>query len=329
MKIFVTGITGFIGSNLVKDLLAEGHQVNALVRSSTEPREFSSPNLHLFRGNLENKEALFKGMEGCDKVFHLAAFAKPWSEDPGIFYKINVEGSVNVFEVARESGVGKVVFTSSAATISPSTGLIPADETTPRTIPFYNEYESSKSEAEKIAADFSKNGLPVVIVNPSRVFGPGPLNASNSVTKMINGYCTGKWRIIPGNGKKVGNYVFIKDVVRGHKLASEKGRAGERYILGGQNLSFSDFFSILGKLHDKRRKMINLPVFAMNAAAKFLEFQNKISGIPPVITAQWVTKYLHDWCLSSSKAEQELGYSITPFEIGVRKTMDWLTDSKK
>jgi farnesol dehydrogenase len=327
MKIFVTGITGFIGSNLVKELLAEGHQVNALVRNPHDLHKFPGPNLQLYSGDLENKKALRKGMEGCDKVFHLAAFAKPWSKDMGIFYKINVEGSVNVFEAARESGVGKVVFTSSAATISPSMGLIPSDEATPRKIPFYNEYESSKSEAEKIAVDFSNNGLPVVIVNPSRVYGPGPLNASNSVTKMINGYCTGKWRIIPGDGKKIGNYVFIDDVVRGHKLAAEKGRAGERYILGGQNLSFEIFFSILGKLHGKRRKMIYLPLFLMKTAARFLEFQNVITGIPPVITAQWVTKYLNDWCLSSAKAEQELGYLITPFDKGARKTMDWLSGS--
>ena len=328
MKYFITGITGFIGSNLARYLLADGHQVNAIVRNEQDTKEFNFPNLQLFKGDLHDKRTLREGMEGCTRVFHLAAFAKPWAKDSNIFYKINVEGSVNVFESAKESGVERVVFTSSAATMSPSNGKTPSNETTPRVIPFFNEYESTKSEAELIAIDFSAKGLPVVIVNPSRVYGPGPINASNSITKMIRGYCNGRWRIIPGDGKKIGNYVFIDDVVNGHILAAEKGRPGERYLLGGENLSFDDFFSTLEKVSGLHRKMVDLPLFVMQAAAKVMEWQNPITGIPPAITAPWVKKYLHDWCLSSAKAERELGYKITSFEEGVGKTLNWLTEIK-
>lgn len=326
MKYFITGITGFIGSNLAKYLLSEGHQVNALVRNLDDTKAFNDPNLHFFKGDLHNKWVLYDGMEGCDCVFHLAAFAKPWAKDPDIFHKINVEGATNVFEMAKKAGVAKVIFTSSAATISPSKGSLPSDETTERAEPFYNEYEITKSEAERVARDFSSKGLHIVIVNPSRVYGPGPMNQSNATTRMILGYCTGHWRIIPGDGKKIGNYVYIDDVVNGYLLAAEKGRSGEGYIFGGENLSFDDFFRTLGKVTGLHRSMIHLPLFAMNAGAKLMEFQNRITGIPPAITAPWVKKYLRDWCLSSAKAGRELGYTITPFSEGARKTIKWLRE---
>jgi nucleoside-diphosphate-sugar epimerase len=324
MKYFITGITGFIGSNLARYFLDEGHQVNAIVRDFQDTKGLNHPNLQLFKGDLHDLSAQRSGMSGCNKVFHLAALAKPWSKDPDAFRKINVEGSANIFESAKESGVEKVVFTSSAATMSPSEGRIPSDESTPRKIPFFNEYESTKKEAEAIAIDYTAKGLPVVIVNPSRVYGPGPINESNAITKMIRGYCNGQWRIIPGDGKKIGNYVFIDDVVKGHIMAAEKGRAGERYLLGGENLSFDDLFNTLEKVSGIHRGMFHLPLFVMNTGAKFMEWQNSITGIPPAITSPWVNKFLRDWCISSTKAEQELGYKITSFEDGAGKTIKWL-----
>jgi farnesol dehydrogenase len=327
MNYFMTGITGFIGSNLASYLLAEGHQVNAIVRNLTDTKTFSHPNLHLFVGDLHDKAILLKAMKDCQQGFHLAAFAKPWAKDPNTFYRINVEGTINVFESAKKTGIEKIVFTSSAATISPSNGNIPSHESTVRKEPYFNEYETTKSEAEHIAAEYSKNGLPVVIVNPSRVYGPGPMNASNSITKMIKGYCNGQWRFIPGDGEKIGNYVFIDDVINGHILASKKGRAGERYILGGENLSFDDLFNTLEYVTGIRRKMVHLPLFVMFAAANLMEWQNSVTGIPPAVTAPWVKKYLRDWCLSSAKAKRELGYTITSFEEGVRKTINWLTET--
>ncbi len=327
MKYFITGITGFIGSNLAKYLLAEGHTVNALVRNPEDARTFNHPNLHLFKGDLQNKWALYNGMEDCDVVFHLAAYAKPWSKDPATFQQINVEGTVNVFETAKKAGVPKVIFTSTAATMSPSIGKLPTDESTTRSEPFFNEYEATKCEAERIAGEYSLQGLQVIIVNPSRVYGPGPINPSNSITKMIRGYCCGTWKFIPGDGKKFGNYVFIDDVINGYMLASEKGRSGERYILGGENLSFDDLFLTIEKVTGMHRKMFHLPMFVMYAVAALMEWQNKITGIPPAITTNWIKKYLNDWSLSSAKAERELGYHITPIEVGVRKTIDWLREN--
>jgi farnesol dehydrogenase len=324
MKCFLTGITGFIGSHLARRLVADGHSVNAIIRRPAPESLAKLPGVRLFNGDLHDRPILDKAMEGCETAFHLAAFAKPWSKDPGEFGRVNVAGAVNVFAAALESGIKKAVFTSSAATISPSLGRQPANEASPKQIPFFNAYEATKTEAEIKAREFCRNGLPVVIVNPSRVYGPGPLNPSNSLTRMIAGYLEGTWRIIPGDGKKIGNYVFIDDVVEGHVLALLKGRPGERYILGGENLTFHEFFRILEEVSSIHRRMIHLPLAVMTSAAKFLVWQNRVTGIPPVITADFVKKYLNHWSLSSDKAIHELGYRITPFRAGAKKTLEWL-----
>lgn len=328
MKYLITGITGFIGSNLARRLAFDGHSVHALVRSEINGELASIPGIQWFRGDLFAPDALRQAMKGCDGVFHLAAMAKAWAKDPGDFYRVNVEGAVNVFAAAGDCGVKKVVFTSSAATMSPSSGQTATDENTMRTVPFYNEYESTKTEAEEQARSYTRDGLAVTIVNPSRVYGPGPLNVSNSVTKMIAAYCKGNWRIIPGDGKKVGNYVFIDDVVNGHMLAMVKGRGGERYILGGDNLTFDEFFRKIGDATGIRKRLFHLPTPVMTLAARIMECQNKLTGIPPLITAPWVKKYLDHWRLSSEKAVRELGYDITPFETGVVKTLEWLENKK-
>ncbi len=328
MKYFVTGITGFIGSNLARRLAMDGHEVHAIARHQLSEELFALPGIRFYKGDLFNLKVLRQAMEGCDAGFHLAALAKAWSKDPQEFYRVNVEGAVNVFSVARDCGVKKVVFTSSAATMSPSEQDQPADENTLRNVPFFNTYEETKREAEEQAREFSRNGLEVVIVNPSRVYGPGPLNPSNSVTKMIAGYYRGNWRIIPGDGKKIGNYVFIDDVVNGHILAAEKGRGGERYILGGENITFDELFRKIALVTGIRKRMIHLPLPIMTLAARLMEWQNPLTGIPPLITAAWVKKYLNHWCLSSGKASRELGYCITPFETGVRETVEWLEREK-
>ena len=327
MKCFITGVTGFIGQNLARQLATDGHAVNAILRNTVSPDWKDIPGIQFFNGDLDNINALKGAMKGCDVVFHLAALAKPWSKDPGDFHRVNVQGAVNVFTAALEAGVKKVVFTSSAATMSPSTDHKPADESTPRVIPYFNAYETTKEEAEQRAREFCAMGLPVVIVNPTRVYGPGPLNASNSLTKMIAGYQKGTWRIIPGDGRKIGNYVYIDDVVHGHILAAQKGRAGERYILGGENITFDELFQTLDRVTGVHRRMIHLPVGVMTITAKFMEWQNNITGIPPAITAGFLKKYMNHWSLSCDKAIGELDYSITPFAVGVKRTLEWLETS--
>ncbi len=325
MHCFLTGANGFIGSRLAERLCAEGHSLSCLVRS---PEKFSLLS-HLAGataviGDLDDITVLEEAVTGCDTVFHLAAYAKPWSKDKSLSYRVNVTGTENLLKAALAGGVKRFVFTSSAAVIGPSPGEEPIAEDFARTVPFFNEYEETKAAAEKLVIDYCRDGMETVIVNPPRVYGPGPVNESNSMTKMIKLYTQGRWRIMPGNGLCVGSYVLVDDVVKGHILAALRGRPGQRYALGGENLTFIQFFEILAELTGKRRRLVHLPVWLMIAMARMMEWQASITGIPPLITAPWVKKYLNHWSLSSQKAITELGYQITPFRDGAKITLEWL-----
>lgn len=257
MKIFATGATGFIGSGLVKKLAEKGDEVHCLVRSREKFAEIQGKNMYPVFGDLDNLDTLNAGTEACDTVYHLAAYAKPWSADQNLSYRINVLGTLNLLESRLKNKVKKFVFTSSAAVLGPSAENQVVDETVERTIPFFNDYEAEKSMAENLVLEYSRKGLPVVILNPTRVYGPGPVNESNSVTKIILHYLIGTWLIIPGGGTKTGNYVYIDDVVDGHIHAAAYGLNGERYLLGGENLTFNRVFRVLAEITQKKRLLVH------------------------------------------------------------------------
>ncbi len=324
MKVFVTGGTGFIGARLTEKLIGDNHEVTLLARNPSLVPYAGNEKVTILKGDLSDRELLRKGMESCDWVFHMAAYAKPSFKDPSVVTAINIDGTVNVFEAARESGVRKVVFTSTGGTMSYSHDGMPVDEETNKAPELHTLYEKTKAEAEKIAVDYTAKGLDVVIVNPTRVYGPGRLSESNSVTRIIKLYMSGLWRINPGNGNSKGNYVYVDDVAEGHILAAMRGRAGERYILGGENHSFNQLFDTIGSAAGKKRILIRLPAGLMKAIVKGITFFSGIFRVSPPITSDFLDKYLRDWIMSSDKAVSELGYSITPLYQGVLKTIEWL-----
>jgi nucleoside-diphosphate-sugar epimerase len=328
MKVFITGGTGFIGSRLTEKLISENHEVTLLVRNPSAALFTGNDKVNIIKGELSNKSALLEGMKDCEWVFHMAAWVKPTYKDPKIVTGINIDGTVNVFDAALESHVKKVVFTSTGGTMSFSPDGNPVDESTNQDPILHTLYEKTKAEAEKIAIDYSKKGLAVITVNPTRVYGPGKLTESNSMTKIIRLYIKGLWRIMPGSGKSIGNYVFIDDVVEGHILAARFGRSGERYILGGENHSFRDLFDNIGDMAGKRRILVNFPSGLMKGIVKGFMLISKISGSPPAITMDWLDKYLNNWIMSSDKASKELGYKITPLSEGVSRTIQWLETKK-
>lgn len=326
MKIFITGATGFIGGRLALRLAKDGHEVNALIRKRKRARHLTSPQIHLFEGDLLDRESIRRAMKGCEAGFHLAAYARVWSKDPNLPHRINVTGTQNIFESALAEGLKKMVFTSTGGTLGPSNGGTPVDERTPRDAPFFNAYEETKAEAEQLARDFTKRGLNVVTVNPTRVYGPGLVSESAAMTKIIVKFSRGKWHIIPGNGKKYGNYVYVDDVVEGHLLALDKGRPGERYILGGSNNTYDGFFDTLKNVTGRKPWMVHIRYPALRAIT-YLQFAGmRLVGKPPLITPEWIKKYLHHWACSSDKAKKELGYRITPLEEGIKKTIDWVNE---
>lgn len=324
MKIFVSGATGFIGSRLALRLANDGYQVHALYRDQHKTAIIQHPNIKLFKGDILDFESLIKPVEGCVQIYHAAAFARVWDKDPSLIYRQNIEGTMNVVRAGIISGVEKIVCTSTAGVLGPSCPGEMVDENTPRPLKYFIDYESSKMMMETILKTFSLTGSEIVIVNPSRVYGPDILSESNGITRIIQDYLHGKWRIIPGTGKSIGNYVFVEDVVTGHIQAMEKGRSGERYVLGGTNMTFNELFGVLAELTGKRFFMIHLPLAIMQMISEIMLLIARISGNAPLITPALVRKYNHDWNLSSAKAEKELNYRPVDFKTGAAITIHWL-----
>lgn len=322
-KILITGATGYIGGVLAERLAALGHDVVAPARTLPE-NGFHSSGIHWVKADLHDTNALNTAMRGVDEVYHMAAFARPWSKDPSAYHRINVEGAENVFSAAAANGVRRVVYTSTAGVFGPCKDQQPVDEYgTPWKSP-YTEYDRSKIAAEAIVRKRSAEGQEIVIVNPTRVYGPGDPSTINAVNKMIQLYLKGRFRFLPGDGSGLGNYVYIDDVVNGHILAMEKGISGENYILGGINISFLNFFRQLAEVSGKHYKTFPMPIWLLKLAAKTLQWRADWFGIPPAITPEWVDRYEAHWMLSHQKAVKELKYQTTPLEEGLKKTVNWL-----
>lgn len=326
MNIFVTGITGYIGEKLALTLAEEGHRIHALVRTPSKVR-VHHPNIKVFVGELSDKESIVRAAENCEVMFHLAAFARVWDRHPEKYFEENVQGTRNILDIALRTNVRKFVFTSTAGVIGPS-GDQPADEETIRKVDFFNEYESSKALAETAVQDFVRKGLHAVIVSPPRVYGPGRMTQSNAVSLLVKKYISGKWRLMPGDGNTTGSYAYIDDIVRGHILAMEKGRAGEKYILGGVNVTYKELFDTIQKISKTNYKLFRLPFFMVQMFANSQLLMASLFHIQPLVTPKWSRKYMYNWSLSSEKARVELGYRITPLKEGLTKTIDWLKSTK-
>lgn len=339
-KVFVTGATGFIGTRLVQALTDRGEQVRALSRRGTPevPPGFgfqdggplARPEVELVRGDITDRDSLLRGMEGCDRVYHLAAYAKNWAPDPATYDRMNIEGMHNVFDAAEKLGVRRVVWTSTQITFGPTPRGQTADEDTPRaTDRFLTDYERTKTIAERQALERAAKGFPVVIVNPGRVYGPGLLTEGNSVSLLIDQYDRGLVPVLLNRGVNVGNWVLVDDVVQGHLLAMEKGRVGQRYMLGGENASLRQFFRTVDQVSGRRH--FQFPLFSLMPRG-FAWVQKKRAdwfGVYPQITPGWVRTFCLEWSHSSQKAERELGYRPTPLAEGLRITYEWLQRVRK
>lgn len=327
MKVFVSGATGFIGIQLVKRLVKEGHEVHALFRSEFKANLIRHPGVKLCKGDILDHESLDHAMAGCEEAYHTAAFAGVWAKDPELVFRLNVDGAINVIEAAGRQGVRRVVLTSTAGILGPSANEA-VHESSPAPESFFTDYEASKFQLEKQLLGRTDTDPEVVIVNPTRVYGPGYLSESNGVTKMIKQYVEGKWRLIPGKGNSSGNYVFVEDVVTGHLLAMLKGRPGERYVLGGENISYNQLFEFVREASGVRKKLFKIPLWIMLAAAGVMKGFSKISGLPPLIVPNLVRKFNHNWIVSSEKAIRELGYQPINALTGIQLTVKWIKNSK-
>jgi farnesol dehydrogenase len=328
MRILVTGATGFIGGQLAKLLVRRGEAVRVLYRPGANLKPFDDLNLEMCAGDVLDAASVERAMAGCDRVFHLAAYARNWAKDPNTFFAVNVGGLKNVLDTALKNRVKKVVFTSSVVTFGPSNGCV-VNESAVRAPEFFTEYERSKFVAEESIRQYLQRGLAVVIVNPTRVFGPGLLCEANAITKMIQLYLQGKWRLVLGNGSEIGNYAFVNDVVAGHLLAMSHGKAGERYILGGENVSFNDLFNMIADLCGRSYRLFHVPPAFALAFSEVEKCRAQWFDHYPLITPDWVRTFLANWACSCAKAERELGYAITPLRQALATTIAWLKTRKE
>ncbi len=324
MPIFVTGGTGFLGRQLVKELCALNEDVHLLARESSRVKDIGNKRLKIFSGDVTDIATIGKAMKGCKTVFHLASLVKAWVRDYKEFYRVNVDGLDNVMECAMEANVTKFVYTSSFIALGPSNGKINTEETIHNPDHMHNHYECSKYLAQQRVSEYLDNGLPVITVCPCVVYGPGEITEGNLVVRIMLDFLKQKIPGMLGDGSKLWNYVYISDVVRGHMLAMKKGRIGQSYILGGENVSMGNFFTLLETLSGVKAPRRRIPFWIAKMSAIREALVARISGKTPKHTPSTIEIYKHDWAFSSDKAKRELGYTYIPLQEGLKQTLDWI-----
>lgn len=324
MSVLVTGGTGFLGRQLVKELCALDEDIHLLARESSRVKDIGNKRLKIFSGDVTDIAAIGRAMKGCKTVFHLASLVKAWVRDSKEFYRVNVDGLANVMECAREANVTKFVYTSSFIALGPSNGKINTEETIHDPDHIHNHYERSKYLAQQRVSEYLDKGLPVITVCPCVVYGPGEITEGNLVVRIMLDFLKQKIPGMLGDGSKLWNYVYISDVVRGHLLAMKKGRVGQSYILGGENVSMGNFFTLLETLSGVKAPRRRIPFWIAKMSAICEELVACISGKTPKHTPSTIEIYKHDWAFSSEKAKRELGYTYIPLHEGLKQTLDWI-----
>ena len=324
MKAFVTGATGFIGSNVVRALLKRGVEVCALVRRGANRNNLVGLDVELVEGDLLDFDSLKRGMDGCEQVYHVGALYSFWVRPRRLIYDVNVEGTRNVLQAAMDERVERVVYTSSVAALGLREDGQPADETTP--VGFSNiigDYKKSKYLAEQVALEFDRD-LPVVIVNPSFPVGPGdikPTPTGQTILDFLN-------RKMPAYVDTGMNVVDVEDVALGHLLAAEKGRVGERYILGGENLTMKQLLDLLAEITGLRAPRFRLPYHPI-LAMSFLNagFCTLFPSCTPRMTPQTIRMSRHLMFFNPSKAVEELDFPQTPAREALGKAVAWFEEN--
>ena len=321
MKAFVTGATGFVGSHVARRLSAEGAELRLLMRSSSNPGNIEGIRADRIVGDLRDPAALEKAIAGCDTVFHVAADYRLWIRDPEQMYRSNVDGTRAVLEACRKNGVRRVVYTSSVATVGFTSNGHPADEDSPGALQnMIGHYKRSKFMAEKIAIAAGQSGMNVVVVNPTTPVGEQDIKPTPT-GRIIVDFLKRKFPAYVDTGL---NLLDVAECARGHVAAMERGRPGERYILGGENLTLKQILDKLGSITGLPSPSVRVPyVLALATGVVDQVFTGYLRGREPRATIDAVRMGRKKMFVSSAKAERELGWQIVPVDDALRRAVEW------
>ena len=321
MKALVTGASGFVGAAIVRRLLADGHDVRALVRAESPTDNIRGLKVETVAGDLLDHASLARAIRGCDTLFHCAADYRIWVPDPERMYRINVDGTRALMLAALEAGVRRVVYTSSVATLATATADRLGDETRPATPEdCIGPYKRSKTLAEaEVAKLIAEQGLPAVIVNPSTPLGPDDIKPTPTGRIVIEA-AAGRMPAFVDTGL---NVVHVDDVAEGHLLALDKGRLGERYILGGENMRLSEILAEIAALYGRKPPTIRLPHAALMPLALGAEAWARITGREPFVTLDGLRMARKLMFFSSEKARRELGYEPRPAREAIHSAVGY------
>ncbi|KAB2665576.1 MAG: NAD-dependent epimerase/dehydratase family protein [Verrucomicrobia bacterium] len=328
MKCFVTGASGFIGANLVHELVARGHEVRALLRPGADVRGLRGAAFEVVQGDItEKSDSLCALMRGCDWVFHVAASYALWLPDYAPMYRTNVVGTQKILKAAHNAGVGRIVYTSTVGCIglpkeTPGQRVIPTDESAPVSeVQMANHYKRSKWQAEVAVREAAMTGVPVVIVNPSAPVGPRDVKPTPT-GRMILDYLNGRMPAYLDTGL---NWVHVRDVAIGHVLAAEKGRVGERYILGHAegNWSMGHALEELSRIAGLPPVTRRVPYRVALAAAHVDEWISRFTQRPPRAPLAGVRMAKHKMWFNPAKAIRELGLPQTPPTSALTDAVEW------
>lgn len=319
-KVFVTGATGFIGASLARELLELGCEVRALVRHGSDRRNLNGLEIEFWEGDLRDGDSLAKGLAGCDSLFHAAADYRLWTRDPATMYAVNVEGTRAILQAALKRGLSKVVYTSSVGTLgNPGNGTPGTEETPVSFTDMVGHYKKSKFLAERVAESFIEQGLPLVIVNPSTPV--GRLDIKPTPTgKIIVDFLNRKMPAYLDTGL---NLIDVQDCAKGHILAALHGQIGEKYILGNENLTLKDIFTLLQQISGLSAPRVKLPYTPILLAAYINEGISKLTRREPLIPLAGVQMAGKLMFFDSSKAIRELGLPQHPVKNALKKAVDW------
>jgi hopanoid-associated sugar epimerase len=317
--VLVTGASGFVGSAVARALIAKGATVRALARASSPKQNLDSLDCEIVFGDMREPADMALAMAGVGRLYHVAADYRLWARDPDEIVRNNLQGTEAVMYAALQAGVGRIVYTSSVATL----GLdhLPADETAPLSVSgAIGAYKKSKVAAERLVERMvAEEGLPAVIVNPSTPIGPRDVRPTPT-GRIIVEAAAGRMPAFVDTGL---NLVHVDDVAEGHLLAMDKGRIGERYVLGGQDVLLRDMLAAIARLGGRKPPTVSLPRAPLYPLAWAAEAVARITGKEPFVTADALKMASHHMFFTSAKAERELGYRARPYTEALADALAW------